>query len=316
MLSPAFRPVVRAACATAIGLFGGGCVVDGGDAEPPPPATGVIYVEVDQDSTGRQSHAAAINPRNGQVDTLAIPVPFIGDPAVSPDGARLAFDFAENLFVYEFATGQLRVISQLMGSLGWAVWHPDGERVLVRRERRGITEYVLVNTDRSGERILFEETPYGLVSASQAWSPDGRWVYFTAFDLPEDWMLRRLDIATPGALPEVVGPPGVARIAISPVNGSLAILKELDGRDSVVVGLLSLSTNAIRPLRTYASAFAITWSSDGNHLAVLHNPPGASYFSMDIVVAATGEVVRTVRNVERNGGTLPSWGPLPPPRMQ
>jgi Tol biopolymer transport system component len=113
---------------------------------------------------------------------------FDGDPAVSPDGARIAFtserDGNREVYVMNAdGSGQQRltttggrVSSPAFDSVDEnPSWSPDGTRIAFDSTRDGNWELYVMNADGSGQTRL---TDHPALDARPVWSPDGRQIAF------------------------------------------------------------------------------------------------------------------------------------------
>jgi Tol biopolymer transport system component len=147
------------------------------------------------------------------------------DPAVSPDGTRIAFsdwDACEG----GTSSPRLEVVDldgQPTGDLGklarngyypnpehsTPAWSPDGAQIAFRHN----ADLAVANRDGSNERILIRGGG-ALLYEAPAWSPDGRWIAFEREGGGECTGF----LCSPPALVEVVHPDGSGRRVIARVK--------------------------------------------------------------------------------------------------
>jgi dipeptidyl aminopeptidase/acylaminoacyl peptidase len=221
----------------------------------------------------------------------------------SPDGSRLAFGRAGDLFVYDASTGATTNVTgtpdrwELLPS-----WSADGERLaftsrpLEAGERPGEGAMVgvfggspaVVRPDGTGYRVLDDVT----VAAAPSWSPGGLLAYSDGSAIriadPVKGMVATLDPRDHG-----LDAPYVASPSWSPTRDELAVFYSESGRDptreELLAGtaptprqgfaLLALSERSTRVLYEYEAPFAprapARWSADGTRLALLFRPETA-----------------------------------------
>ncbi|GAB4503130.1 MAG: hypothetical protein Fur0043_01220 [Anaerolineales bacterium] len=110
------------------------------------------------------------------------------DPTWSPDGKRILFasDMKGSIQLYtiKFNGRDLHQVGNLPALRGRSDWSPDGTTIVTYSGEPWKREVYLMNADGSNLRQL---TPSGGNSQGPSFSPDGRWVAFTAyFDHPGD----------------------------------------------------------------------------------------------------------------------------------
>ncbi|HYP08732.1 MAG TPA: winged helix-turn-helix domain-containing protein, partial [Bryobacteraceae bacterium] len=101
--------------------------------------------------------------------------------AISPDGSRIAFLWAEDgtnppqVWVQD-STGQNGRPLSRGGHHSSPAWSPDGARLAFLRIQRSGTEVVVASLDGTPERVLarFPQSAYGYDHRMLDWSPDGR----------------------------------------------------------------------------------------------------------------------------------------------
>ena len=150
-----------------------------------PDGSGFVYVRLDQESAG---DLVLVNRANGTTSSLTSGEDFDEQPAVAPDGQRIAFvsdrDGPGDIHVINRdGTGRQSLTSDPSPATWFErspAWSPDGSRIAFASNRNGTTHVWVMNSDGSSARRLtsnaaFEEDP--------AWSPDGqRIVYFEVTD--------------------------------------------------------------------------------------------------------------------------------------
>jgi Tol biopolymer transport system component len=108
------------------------------------------------------------------------------DPAISPDGRRLAVARDEDIFVVAL-DGPATRLTFGEGHNRSPSWSPDGRSVLFLSDRAasvtGHRDVYSVRADGSGEAELVHDAEEGVVGAR--WSPDGEWLlYMTSLEGP------------------------------------------------------------------------------------------------------------------------------------
>jgi tol-pal system beta propeller repeat protein TolB len=104
------------------------------------------------------------------------------DPTWSPDGSQILFASgaagAAQLFVVDLNGGGMRQISDLPAIRGRSDWSADGQFIVTYSGPAWNREVYIMNADGSDARQL---TPKGGNSQGPSFSPDGKWVAFTAY---------------------------------------------------------------------------------------------------------------------------------------
>jgi TolB protein len=104
------------------------------------------------------------------------------DPTWSPDGNQILFASgaagAAQLFVINRNGKDLRQISNLPALRGRSDWSSDGQLIVTYSGPAWNREVYIMNADGSNARQL---TPSGGNSQGPSFSPDGKWVVFTAY---------------------------------------------------------------------------------------------------------------------------------------
>jgi len=137
--------------------------------------------------------------RQGRVlQTLGEPDSYT-QPALSPDGSRLAVSVRGDIWVFDIARGtRTRVTSTPRGEASPA-WSPDGRHVAYRAIDQSIWGLYRKPSDGTGEEeLLFQNAP-GVAMNLTDWSPDGRLLTFGSggvmFIVPVDGERKAIELA-------------------------------------------------------------------------------------------------------------------------
>ncbi|MDQ7008005.1 MAG: amidohydrolase family protein [Acidobacteriota bacterium] len=208
----------------------------------------------------------------GEARPLTSGIPWNFQPRFSPDGSRIAFisdrDGADNVWIMQADGSDPRAVSREKEHLVHnPSWSPDGESIVARKgftSTRSIPagEIWLFHVD-GGEGLPLVERPDGPQSqkniAEPAFSPDGRYVYYSQDVTPgrvwqynkdstgQIFVIKRLDPATGKSEVVAGGPGGAIRPTPSPDGRYLAFVKRLPGLVSALY-LLDLQTGLQRPI--------------------------------------------------------------------
>jgi TolB protein len=146
------------------------------------------------------------------------------DPAVSPDGTRLAFsshrDGSWNLYLLDLATGEVKRLTSGLDFKANPRWSPDGKWLAFELYQNANLDIALINID-SGQLIRLTTEP--AADYEPTWSPNGReivWVSMRSGN-PDLWR-RSLDRPTDSFAEQLTDTPDVQESdpAYSP-NGEL-----------------------------------------------------------------------------------------------
>ncbi len=190
----------------------------------------------------------------------------LADPAISPDGRRVALSITEggnqDVWVFDMVRGVKTRLSNAVQPDWRPVWSPDGEQIAFITQGSGNWDIFLRRADGVGEATTVLATPVqDLVSD---WSRDGKYVLFHQSALDIGWIERKGDGAEwePHRTMETPAREFVPKL--SPNGRFVAYASDESGRMEVYVrpfpeggGRVTVSTNGGRKIR---------WSPDGKEL--------------------------------------------------
>jgi WD40 repeat protein len=226
-----------------------------------------------------------------------------GDPAVSPDGRRIAFSSARNgnreIYVADATTGEVRRLtaSRRLDDRKPA-WSPDGRRIAWQAGAPGRAADVFVmRADGARKRRLVGGPSDDI---DPAWSPDGTRIAF-ASNRNGDFDLWAVPMA--GRKPELLlDVSGAARApAWSPDGTQVAYSGSSGGATSIWI----LRVGTLEPRRVTRSReedLRPDWSPDGSRLAFTRADRGRSRIW---VIRVRGGTARPVEGTE--GDVDPDW---------
>ena len=119
--------------------------------------------------------------RNGK-NAGNIPRMFGWDPTWSPDGKRILFASdmrgSNQLYTVKLDGSDLKIITDLPALRGRSDWSADGNYIVTYSGAAWNRELYIMNADGTGVHQL---TPSGGNSQGPSFSPDGKWIAFTAY---------------------------------------------------------------------------------------------------------------------------------------
>src|SRR5262245_60423210 len=205
----------------------------------------------------------------GEAKALTHSIAWEMQPRFSPDGKRIAYmsDAAggDNAWVMDADGGNAHAVtSEDFRLVNNPVWHPNGEYIAVRKHFAGTRslgsgEIWLYHAGGGGKGVQLNEKPNWQKDLGEpAFSPDGRYVYFSQDTTPgrrfeynknsnaEIYTIQRLDLRDGTIEPFVTGPGGAVRPVPSPDGKSLAFVRRVRGRSTLF--LKQLDSGEERPV--------------------------------------------------------------------
>ncbi|MEQ1891672.1 MAG: amidohydrolase, partial [Planctomycetota bacterium] len=237
----------------------------------------------------------------GEARALANGIPWQMQPTFSPDGARIAFTSdaggGDNLWVMKSDGSEPRqVTKETFRLLNSPAWSPDGEYLAARkhftaRRSLGAGEIWLYHAASGGEGLQLTTRRNDQMDLGEpAFSPDGRYVYFShdtsggeTFAYSKDpnpgiYAIDRLDRVSGERTTVVSGIGGACRPVPSPDGKSLAFVRRVRYQSTLFVH--DLASGAARPVwngleRDMQETWAVhgvypafDWLPDGKEVAL------------------------------------------------
>jgi Tol biopolymer transport system component len=193
----------------------------------------------------------------------------IGAPALTRDGARIAFSTRRNrqtsLHVADADGSNALIVTSALELQGAPAWAPDGRSITVAAVVDGAPRLFNVPLDGGAPAPLLNEH-----SSDAAWSSDGSLVVYSGPDVGTTFPIKAVTpIGTPFALPALTLTRGARHVAFLPGGRTLAALRGQMGHKNL--WLIDLSTGAERQLTNFGPEFTVRdfdISPDGRELVV------------------------------------------------
>jgi imidazolonepropionase-like amidohydrolase/Tol biopolymer transport system component len=237
----------------------------------------------------------------GEAKALTHSIAWEMQPRFSPDGKRLAFmsdqGGGDNAWVMDAdGTNPKAVTAETFRLVNNPTWHPNGEYIAVRKlftgtRSLGSGEIWLYHASGTGKGVQLNEKPNWQKDLGEpAFSPDGRYVYFSqdttagrVFQYNKNsntqiYVIQRLDTKDGSIEPFVTGSGGAIRPVPSPDGKTLAFVRRVRMKSTLF--LKDLQSGEERPLwdgleRDLQEAWAVhgvypsfDWTPDSKEIVV------------------------------------------------
>ena len=217
----------------------------------------------------------------------ALPAPLLAEPALSPNHQEIAFASGGDIWTVPATGGEARLLISHPATESRPLYSPDGTRLAFLSTRTGIADiYVLELRDGTLKRLTFDDTRNSL----DAWSPDGRFLYYSSSRGDINAMNDIYKIPATGGTPTAVTADRFAdesQAAPNPVNATIAFLSGgvavsqwwRKGHAHIDETRLTLLTTGAVPqftplLENHAKNLWPMWSADGQRLYFMSDQSG------------------------------------------
>jgi Tol biopolymer transport system component len=212
-------------------------------------------------------------------------------PDWSPDGKYLAFASrrepmalllqTRTLCIHNFETGEERELFPKLNSIGRLKWSPDGRSILATgNDYEGRPGLYIIDVQTGNVKLVSQGEP-GAIISTPAWSPDGKWVYFThgfPYVIKKEKFIFAQNIDTGEKKVIYQRPEGVhdmRSLTISPDGKQLALVMR-DASQGVIIAVIPISGGELRvllkaPVSEYIGACA--WTPDGRKILYSKREP-------------------------------------------
>ena len=210
---------------------------------------------------------------------------------VSPDGARLALDFDEDVWTYDIARRTFDRVTTDPAHDQSPVWTRDGERLVFQSDRGGSPELFWTLADGSGTPERISTRPADLIAIlPEAFTPDGRTLLFSEFHGAGTGSARNVNIGTVSMVGDLTAGSLIERDfgtfdpAVSPDGRWIAYVSNLSGGLDIYAERFPDLGN--RQRISTSGGRVPRWSLDGTEL-FYQSIDGRQLFAVPIVADPT-----------------------------
>jgi imidazolonepropionase-like amidohydrolase/Tol biopolymer transport system component len=244
----------------------------------------------------------------GEARAIASGVAWEMQPKWSPDGRQIAFTSdrggGDNLWIMDAdGSNPVQVSKESFRLLNQPEWSPDGQFIVGRKHftsarSLGAGEIWMYHRSGGGGVQMTERRTQQKDTGEPAFSPDGRYLYFSDDATPGDvfeyskdvneqiYVIRRLDRETGEIEPYITGPGGSIRPTPSPDGKSLAFIRRV--RYQSVLYVMDIQSGRETPVFSGLDRdLQETWAIHGVYPAISWTPDNRS-----IVFWADGRIQR------------------------
>lgn len=224
------------------------------------------------------------------------------DPAVSPDGRRVAVASRGWLWLLDKSTGMATRLTRGGGIDARPAWSPDGTRIAFVRDDTRATSIVEIEVATRRERVVIDEPAINL---DPAYGPDGRTLYYSSA-AAGDLDLWRVDLAA-GTRTRMTEAAGQEVQPVPLADGRVAYIAKGAGND-VRVRNPADDTDRVIASGPILSMTRIAASPDGRTLAVTWPKTDASGWTL-VLYPVDGSPFPIHLTAGQGQPLTPAWTP-------
>lgn len=222
-------------------------------------------------------------------------------PAVSPDGASIAFSARGWLWVMPAGGGVARRVTRGAGLDSRPAWHPDGGRLAFVRDDTRNTDIIELNLSSGAETVLVSGPAADL---DPAYAPDGASLYYASAE-SGDLELYRLAFAS-GAATRLTSAPGLDLRPQPLADGSVVFVSKRGNGDEVAA-IDATGERRVLALASVASLARPAVSPDGRRIVVSLPVLSGTQWALQLMDVSGGPLTEILS--EGGHPVMPSWGP-------
>ncbi len=213
------------------------------------------------------------------------------DPAVSPDGTRIAAALSGRIWMVPIAGGKAEPVTSGSGWDQHPAWSPDGRFLAYAHQRPGRAELIVRTLETGAERTVYS-TENGRIVGQIAWrGVDGELVFVleTHQFMAHLWSISLRADSKPKQITHGTGQAEWS-FALSP-DGKEAVVEWVQYGPTDLFKVTLDSARSTRITETTGEEFTPTWTRDGRQLVYIRRDDGVDKVIMRDVADGTERIV-------------------------